>query len=441
MAQTYTHTPVLSKVKLGNTTYYLKDADVRAILDTFGNIVTSNKSTSLSNFTENDTSIPTAGQVWDYVGRQVGAIGTALNLRSESDHTQVPTTGATAAAAGDFVVESDGTEWLYDGTTWREVGSENAYVVKTFTITGVDMQDNITVAELQAALGLKALAYKDNGSVSITTIDSMNALTLADPGSYNVSSTPVSVPATYDALDVTPAGSVSITAGTAAAASYDKTISVTVASAAPGDGQTANYTPAGSVTVTNVTVTPSTGSVATVTDSGTAYQLTAGSCTQGNDTTSAFATEGMVATVGTDNTATGGADESETLILSAAGTSNAVTASGTITYTDPTLSGSLPTFGTESVVTGITSASATASFSGTGTMITATPNSTSTAATVTQPTFTGSFSGTSKSVTPTVATTVSAAGTDGSITVTSTSTTPTFNSSAKTANVTFGVNS
>ena len=29
MAQSYTHTPVLSKVKLGNTTYYLKDADAQ----------------------------------------------------------------------------------------------------------------------------------------------------------------------------------------------------------------------------------------------------------------------------------------------------------------------------------------------------------------------------------------------------------------------------
>ena len=40
------------------------------------------------------------------------------------------------------------------------------------------------------------------------------------------SSTAVSVPATYSALDVTPAGSVELTAGTAAAASYDKVSSV-----------------------------------------------------------------------------------------------------------------------------------------------------------------------------------------------------------------------
>ena len=44
------------------------------------------------------------------------------------------------------------------------------------------MQDNITVAELQAALGLKALAYKDNGTVAITTIDSMNSFTTGAAG-------------------------------------------------------------------------------------------------------------------------------------------------------------------------------------------------------------------------------------------------------------------
>lgn len=426
MAQTYTHTPVLSKVKLGNTTYYLKDADVRSILDTFGNVVTFDKAATV---TADGTGLVDAALMYDYVGRQVGAIGQALNLLSATDHTAV-----TSPQAGDFVVESSGSEWLYDGTAWREVGSEQAYVLKTQTIAGVDMQDNITVAELQTALGLKALAYKDNGSVSITTVDSINSFTTGKAGSYNVSSTPVSVPATYDSLDVTPAGSVSITAGTAAAASYDKATSVSIATATPAEGVSPTYTPAGSVTVSSVTVTPSTGNVATVTNAGTAYQLTAGSCTKAADTTSAFATQGVVASVGTG-------DDAETLILTAASTSNAVTASGAITYTDPSLSGSLPTFGTESVVTGITSASATASFSGEGVMINASPAYTSTAATMTQPTFTGSFSGTSKSVTPTVATTVSAAGTDGSVTVASETITPTFTSSQKTANVTFGVNS
>ena len=424
MAYTYTHTPVLSKVKLGNTTYYLKDADVRAILDTYGNVVTFDKAT---NVTENGTGLVDAALMYDYVGRQIGSIGQALNLLTATDHEDVET-----PQVGDFVVEDGGTEWLYDGSGWREVGSENAYVVKTQTIAGIDMQDNITVAELQQALGLKALAYKDNGSVSITTLDGINAISTGKAGQYDVSSTAVSVPATYDSLDVTPAGSVGLTAGTAAAATYDKTTGVTVSSAAAGEN-TPNYTPTGSVTITNVSVTPSSANVATVTNAGTAYQLTAGSCTKAADTTSAFAVEGLVASVGSG-------EDAETLILSAASTSNAVTAAGAITYVDPQLSGSLPTFGTESVVTGISSASATGSFSGNGVVISATPTYTTSDATVTQPTFTASFSGTSKSVTPTVATTVQAAGTNGKVTVASESITPTFISSAKTAQVTFGVN-
>lgn len=435
MAQTYANNDnVLSKVKFGSTTYYLKDAAVRSILDTFGNVVTRDVATNIA---DNGTGLVTADLVYDFVGQQVGAIGTALNLRSESDHTQIDN-----GQPGDFVVESDGKEWLCvsdgnNGVVWREVGSENAYVVKTFEIAGIDMADNITKAELQTALELGALAYKTSGSIKVTTPDSINSFTTGKAGTYNVSASSVSVPATYNALDVTPAGSVSITAGTAAAASYDKTTSITVSSAAAADGETANYTPTGSVSVTNVTVTPSTASVAKVTNAGTAYQLSAGSCTKAADTKSAFATEGVVVSIGTDNSGSGGADESETLIITAASTSDAVTAAGGITYTDPTLSGSLPTFGTESVVTGITSASATASFSGDGAIISASPNQTSTAATVTQPTFTGSFTGTSKSVTPTVATTVSAAGTDGAVTVDSETITPTMNTTEKTVSVTF----
>jgi hypothetical protein len=293
------------------------------------------------------------------------------------------------------------------------------------------MQDNITVAELQSALQLGALAYLDSGSVKVSTIDSMKSFSTGAAGSYNVSSTPVSVPATYSALDVTPAGSVEITAGTAAAASYDKTTSVAISSAAPVEGTSvANYTPTGEVTVTSVTVTPSNVSVATVTDAGQAYQLQAGSMSQGADTTSAFATEGVVASIGTG-------DEAETLILTAAGTSNAVTASGTVSYTDPVLSGSLPTFGNQSVVSGITSATAEASFSGSGVVLSASPAYTATAASMTQPTFSAEFTGTSKSVTPAVATTVSAAGTDGSVTVASETITPDFNSTEKTVSVTF----
>lgn len=423
MAQTYANNDnVLSKVKFGNTTYYMKDAAVRAILDTFGNATLKDVAPAIADGGEG---LVTSDQVYDFVNRQIGAVGDILNLRSEDDHTEVE-----SPAAGDFVVESDGSEWLYDGTAWREVGSEHAYVLKTFTIAGIDMQDAITVAELQEALQLGALAYKDSGSVKVTTIDSMTKFSTGAAGEYNVVASSVSVPATYSALDVTPAGSVSIEAGTAAAASYDKTTSVAISAAAPVEGTSvANYTPAGTVTVSNVTVTPSNVSVAKVTDAGQAYQLQAGSMTQGADTKSAFATAGV--TVSVDE------NDAEMLVFTDATTAQAVTASGTVTYVDPTLSGSLPTFGSESVVSGIASASAEASFSGTGTVLSASPSYTSTAATVTQPTFTASFEGTSKSVTPVVATSVNAAGTDGKVTVASEEITPAFTATEKTASVTF----
>jgi len=423
MSQTYANNDnVLSKVKLGNTTYYLKDAAARAILDSFGDIVTYNKATTIA---DGGAGIPDADQVYDFVIQQVASVGKAINLKSATDHDDVEN-----PAIGDFVVESDGSEWLYDGHEWREVGSENAYVLKTQKVAGVDLGDDITVAELQQALELGALAYKNSGSVKVTTIDSMSKFNTGAAGEYNVVASSVSVPATYSALDVTPAGSVTVEAGTAAAASYDKTTSVAISAAAPVEGTSvANYTPAGTVTVSNITVTPSNVSVATVTDAGTAYQLQAGSMTQGADTKSAFATAGVTATVDEN--------DAEMLVFTDATTAQAVTASGTVTYVDPSLSGSLPTFGSESVVKGIASASAEASFSGTGTVLSAAPSYTSTAASVTQPTFTASFEGTSKTVTPAVATTVNAAGTDGKVTVASEEITPAFTATEKTATVNF----
>lgn len=422
MAQTYASSPNLSKVKLGEITYYLKDADVRAILDTFGTIVTENKATKIAADAEG---VPTAAQVNDFVVQQITSVGKALNLIAATDHTAV-----TEARVGDFVVESDGKEWLYDGKAWREVGDERAWVAKTFTVAGIDMQDNITQEELQEALGLKALAYKDSGSVKITTPDSYNSFSTGKAGEYSVTSTAVEVPDTYSSMDVTPFGSVEVKAGVAAAASYDKTTSVTVATAAPAEGQTATYVPAGSVTVTNVSVTPDRVNVAKLTSAGTAYSITPGSAVKASDTKSAFAVEGLVAEVGSG-------DDAETLIFSSADTSDAVTAAGDVTYTAPQLSGSLPTFGTESVVAGIASSSATASFSGTGVMINATPAYTASDATMTQPTFTADFEGTSKSVTPTVATTKQAAGTDGKVTVASETITPSAKTSEKTVAVTF----
>ena len=107
------------------------------------------------------------------------------------------------------------------------------------------------------------------------------------------------------------------------------------------------YTPAGNITLPSFssTVTPSTDSVATVTNAGKAYTITDGGVSKAADTKSAFATEGITATY---------AEATETLVFAAAETAQAVTAAGVVTYTKPVLSGSLPTFGTKTVLTGAT---------------------------------------------------------------------------------------
>ena len=121
------------------------------------------------------------------------------------------------------------------------------------------------------------------------------------------------------------------------------------------------YTPAGNITLPSFssTVTPSTDSVATVTDAGVGYTMTDGGVSQAADTKSGFATEGITATY---------AEATETLVFAAAGTAQAVTAAGAVTYTKPVLSGSLPTFGTKTVLTGATvatTADGDATFAGT----------------------------------------------------------------------------
>ena len=290
------------------------------------------------------------------------------------------------------------------------------------TIAGIDLKDDITAEEMKTALGLKALAYKDTASGSVDVIDTINNITVGKAGEYNVAGqTTVDVAQTFTALDVTPAGNITVNAGTAAAATYQKTTAATISASDVGDGQSANYTPAGTVSLPSLTagVTLQGVNVPTVTDAGTSYSLTPGSVSKAEDTASKFVKKGVSFSV----------DEGdEALTLSyVANTdsefySDALTATGAVDYTAPVLSGSLPTFGTQEVAakTGATATAnydGDATFTGTGTILGAALTYVTDNAAVTQPTFTANFEGTSKSVTPTAATTAAVAQAGGKITV------------------------
>lgn len=363
MAQTYTNTPVLSKVKIGEQTYWLKDADVRAILDTFGTIVTYNVSTSALDVNE---SIPNAGQIKAYLESQIQGLTGAMHFagvvirEGEENDLEALARKFPDAKSGDVAVMQDNKkEYVYDGTTWRELGDEGlyltkadaeaTYVPKTATIAGVDLQDNIEANELETALGLGDLAKKD--SVTTTLTDYANGITGA---SYTPAGT-VSVTLSQTATKVASAGKFT-PAGTVAG---NVTATGTVAIAADNEN---GFQVTGTVAAPTVTVTPQTVEIRGITGVGTlpsytAAQYTAPSVTESK---SAFATAGMVAAVdGTDT---------EMLVISAAGTAEALTSTGfnAGSFTDGQFStGTLPTIAEPTaVMTGATASASAPTFTG-----------------------------------------------------------------------------
>lgn len=453
----------LSKAQVGGTVYAIKDAALRAMLDTAATkeaittIITKDAGANANNDT-----IPTTKAMKDWVEEQIQGLIGAMHFAGVTTPDDTKTAAERLAAldptpeAGDIAIDGT-TEYVYDGSNWKELGDEGVYATKgeledaiaDIMIAGVELGDDaeITAQELKTALGLGDFAFVNTGSASY---DKVTGVTATFSGAtLSLSGNAVSVPQTFSALDVTPAGEVSATASSVdinydkfksasvsvpdmTNAQYQDVSSVVITSGSEG---TVNYTPAGSVSVnadSAATFNASTTSVATVTDNGTAYSLSGGSVAKdGNDSASAFATEGVTAAMDTTDT--------EMLVFSAAGTANAIITTAGITYTMPTLSGALPTFGSVDVATGgtISLPSFSGSFSGTGAVLTATANKanasitgvgTTTAAlsnvaydsiTVTVPAqgITATFSGTSKSVTPAAAKSADAAPANAQVTL------------------------
>lgn len=109
-----------------------------------------------------DDNLVSAAQVSAFVAAEIAGLEGAMHFRGVIER-QTGETDAQAIArvitdpeAGDVVVMSDNAkEYVYDGTSWKEVGDETEFVKKTTTIAGVDLQDNITKTELLTALNVE----------------------------------------------------------------------------------------------------------------------------------------------------------------------------------------------------------------------------------------------------------------------------------------------
>lgn len=334
MANTYANIPVLSKVKIGEQTYFLKDADARAILDSYKGAVNYDVDTTFHADQEN---LATEKAIAAYLEGQIAGLTGAMHFVGIKE--ALPAVGE--SNDGDVAIVGT-TEYVFAAGEWKELGDEGTLVRKTFTIAGIDMVDNITAAELQTALSLKALAYKDSASGSIEVVNGVEDHTYTPEGSVSVSLSQTATPITSSGT-ITPEGTV-----------------------------TGKVTAAGTVTAPTITVTPSTATVQHIASVGILPSLTPASYTApslGDAVTSGFAVNGMIANV---------AEGTETLTFTSAATAQAVTDRGAFnagSYKAAEFSaGSLPTLGAEqTVVTGITSATATApTFKGTETAISAT---------------------------------------------------------------------
>ena len=372
----------LSIFNVGGVDYNLKDAAATTKLKTLLGEQTVQElgaaawKAVAANISDTDEGLPTAKKVKEYVDAQVGTIhnfdvvidaaGTAAGPSvTASANTMykiylVPDTNAEAGSYIEYITIKSGETYK-----WEAIGSTrtslDGYVEKTQKIAGLTLNTDISTKDLQSALGLKAFAYAAKGTATVAakTVNGVKA-TGKSTGSLTGAMG-------YAATEISSTGKVTATGSVTGTAISGGSIAVTLKDAEAATAATVTataYKPAGSVTSTmaldadngvaisgtvskpTATVTPATITVQEMKTKGTAYSITKGSVEKATDSKSTFATEGFTVSANEDT---------ETLTFTAAGTSQAVTASGGINYTAPVLSGALPTFGASAaVMTGAT---------------------------------------------------------------------------------------
>lgn len=342
MANTYPitfpeRTGLLSKVKIGNDIYYVKDADLRAIVSQFGSAADQNVATSIA---ENGTGLTTSAQVYQFVLDRTADLTGAMHFISGTRDSNPD------AEVGNVVIEGT-KEYVFDGTNWIELGDEGLWVPHGRKVAGIDLVDDITVTELKSALSLAALAYANTASVTVNDYaTSITGASYIPAGTITANVAAASANATLTTADYTPAGSVT---GTVVPTGE-------VALAADANGFQVSGTNAASA----VSITPNTETVlkavktAAVAPSFTEGAFTPGSFTKGNAVTAA--TEGITAAMDTT--------DREMLVFTAAATDSVMDYDAN--YVAPSKAadtfnaGSAAEFDTQTVMTGVASATAAA---------------------------------------------------------------------------------
>ena len=255
--------PVISKLTIGDQTYYLKDAEARELLATLG---TAAKKDVAAGVSADEQGLVTGAQVQAAIAGISGSMHFRGVFASLDDVTD--------PVAGDVVIVGV-KEYVYGGepAAWHELGDETIYALKTITIGTQNLSANINLDTLATDMGLGKLSKKNSatGTVAGQTISGVKA-TGNISGSIEVALTQTSTAATLTKSDYTPSGDV---AGTVVASG-----SVSIAKDAENGTQIS-----GSVSAPTVTVTPATDTIKKVTSVGTLPTRAADTFTPNGDDT------------------------------------------------------------------------------------------------------------------------------------------------------------
>lgn len=326
MAFTYESKPVLSKIKIGENYYYLKDADLRSIVDTFNENIVKGVLKPLSEIKQEDKNKDVYARAYDiktYVDQLV-AVGIVLvpvdalpdpitkdNLGKiylvPHDHKQE------SNVKDEYIAYNSGTEEspVY---LWEKIGSTDidlSSYVKEIAYGAEDRKLSYTTGDGEShdihAFG--KMADADSASGKISTVDSAT-FDYTPVGTIDVSLKDAEAAATVAYESYTPAGT--ITAPTITVKSETDLVNVVSA-----NGKVPTFTE-GKFTAnvpTKIDITKFSGGSMT-TGSVTFPTLTGASvATKPTDT---FAKAGIVASIGTGT-------DAETLIFADAATASAMT--------------------------------------------------------------------------------------------------------------------
>ena len=253
--------PVISKLTIGEKTYYLKDAEARDLLKTLGTAAQKDVAAGVS---AEEQGLVTGAQVQAAIAGIAGSMHFRGVVSATSDIKN--------PAAGDVIIIGV-KEYVYGGepAAWHELGDESIYALKTVTIGTQNLSANINLDTLAADMGLGKLSKKDSatGTVAGQTISGLKAKGNT-AGSIAVELTQTSTAATLTKSDYTPSGDV---AGTVVANG-----TVSIAKDAVNGTQIS-----GSVSAPTVTVTPATDTIKKVTSVGTLPTKAADSFTPNGD--------------------------------------------------------------------------------------------------------------------------------------------------------------